>query len=225
MPIRSSASSRWAFLERLGAENLDEFVEQFARERGEIVYEVQRILDLVRDAGGELAERGQLFRLHQPVLRLAQVVERGRQLSRARLHLVEQTYVLQRDHRLIGEGLDHLDLALGETPGSARDNMIAPSTPSFPQQGHAEQRTHIRRQRAHRDDIFGISEAIGNALDLAREQDPPAMVARPGTAGWLLRYWASALGMLRADRVAIAVHVAVANADRAGIAPQSWTAE
>ena len=54
-----------------------EFVEQFARERREIVDEVQRVLDLVGDAGGELAERGEFFRLHEPVLRLAQIVERG----------------------------------------------------------------------------------------------------------------------------------------------------
>ena len=29
-----------------------------------------------------------------------------------RLHLVEQPHVLDRDHRLVGEGLDELDLAL-----------------------------------------------------------------------------------------------------------------
>ena len=63
------------------------------------------------DAGGELAERGELLRLDQAVLRLAQVVERGGELLRARLHLVEQAHVLDRDDRLIGEGLDDLDLA------------------------------------------------------------------------------------------------------------------
>ena len=63
------------------------------------------------DAGGELAERGELFRLDQPVLRLAQIVERGGELPRARLHLVEQARVLDRDDRLIGEGLHDFDLA------------------------------------------------------------------------------------------------------------------
>ena len=34
----------------------------------------------------------------------------SRSSSRARLHLVEQPHVLDRDHRLVGEGLDQLDL-------------------------------------------------------------------------------------------------------------------
>ena len=35
-------------------------------------------------------------------------------LVRACLHLIEQAYVLDRDHRLIGEGGDQLDLFFGE---------------------------------------------------------------------------------------------------------------
>ena len=54
-----------------------QFVEQIDRQIGEIVDEVERVLDLVRDAGGELAERGHLLRLHQPVLGAAQIGERG----------------------------------------------------------------------------------------------------------------------------------------------------
>ena len=73
-------------VERRASQRLAQFVEQFARQRREIVDEVQRVLDLVGDAGGELAERGELFRLHQPVLRLAQIVERGGEFARARLH-------------------------------------------------------------------------------------------------------------------------------------------
>jgi hypothetical protein len=36
------------------------------------------------------------------------------ELARAHLHLVEQPHVFDRDHRLVGEGLDQLDLLLGE---------------------------------------------------------------------------------------------------------------
>ena len=36
------------------------------------------------------------------------------QLARARLHLVEQPHVLDRDHCLVGEGLDQRDLRIGE---------------------------------------------------------------------------------------------------------------
>jgi hypothetical protein len=46
--------------------------------------------------------------------------ERLGELARTRLHLVEQPYVLDRDHRLVGEGLDQLDLFLSErTHGAA----------------------------------------------------------------------------------------------------------
>ena len=42
-----------------------QLVEQLDREAGEVVDEVERVLDLVRDAGGQLAERGHLLGLDQ----------------------------------------------------------------------------------------------------------------------------------------------------------------
>jgi hypothetical protein len=42
-----------------------------------------------------------------------------RQFARARLHLVKQPHVLDRDHRLVGEGGGELDLLGGERPNSA----------------------------------------------------------------------------------------------------------
>ena len=56
-------------------EHVIQFVGQFRRQRREIIDEVERVLDLVRDAGGELAERGELLGLHQAILRGAKVVE------------------------------------------------------------------------------------------------------------------------------------------------------
>ena len=82
------------------------------------------------DAGGELAERGELFRLHEPVLRLAQVVERGGESLRARLHLVEQASVFDRDDGLVGEGLDDLDLAVEKAP-ARRASAQRPDDPVF----------------------------------------------------------------------------------------------
>ena len=38
------------------------------------------------------------------------LLQRLAQIARARLHLVEQPHVLDRDHRLVGEGRDQLDL-------------------------------------------------------------------------------------------------------------------
>ena len=44
------------------------------------------------------------------------LLQRLREIARARLHLVEQPHVLDRDHRLVGEGGDQLDLLIGERP-------------------------------------------------------------------------------------------------------------
>ena len=67
-----------------------QFVDQFAGDAREIVDEIERVLDLVRDAGGELTERGELFGLHQAVLCGAQVLQRFRQFAGAGLHIFEQ---------------------------------------------------------------------------------------------------------------------------------------
>ena len=43
---------------------LPQFVDQFDRDSREIVDEIERILDLVSDAGGQLTERGKLLGLN-----------------------------------------------------------------------------------------------------------------------------------------------------------------
>ena len=52
-----------------GLKSLLQFVNQFDRNCREVVDEIERILDLVCDSGGQLAKRGKLLRLHQAVLR------------------------------------------------------------------------------------------------------------------------------------------------------------
>src|SRR5262249_59215663 len=42
------------------------------------------------------------------------LLQRLGELARARLHLVEQPHVLDRDHRLVGEGGDEFDLSVAE---------------------------------------------------------------------------------------------------------------
>ena len=49
-----------------------------------------------------------------------------RQLARARLHLVEQAHVLDRDHGLVGEGRHELDLPVGEGPHIERVRDMTP---------------------------------------------------------------------------------------------------
>ena len=50
-------------------EQIVELVGQLRRERREIVDEVERILDFMCDARGQLTKRGKLFRLDKTVLR------------------------------------------------------------------------------------------------------------------------------------------------------------
>jgi hypothetical protein len=52
------------FVKRGRLEHIIELIGQFRRQRGEIINKIERVLDLVCDAGGELAERGQFFGLH-----------------------------------------------------------------------------------------------------------------------------------------------------------------
>ena len=58
-----------------------QLIDQLDRERGEIVHEVERVLDFMRDAGGELAERGELLRLDQTILCGAQILQRAGELG------------------------------------------------------------------------------------------------------------------------------------------------
>ena len=63
-----------------------QFINQFGGDPREIVDEIERVLDLVRDASGELTKRGQLLCLHQAVLRGSQILQRFRQFARAGFH-------------------------------------------------------------------------------------------------------------------------------------------
>ena len=80
-------------VERGRLQHIVQLIGQFGRKRREIVDEIERVLDLVRDAGGELAERGELFGLHQAILRGAQFFERLRQsLVRSRNSLSSRAF-------------------------------------------------------------------------------------------------------------------------------------
>ena len=84
-------------------DDLLQFVDQLGGKRGEVVDEIQRILDLVRDARCELAERGKLLGLDQAVLRGAQLGERAFEVVGARAQFGQEPCVLDGDHRLVAE--------------------------------------------------------------------------------------------------------------------------
>ena len=96
------------------SKRLPQFVDEFDRDGREIVDEIERVLDLVRDAGGQLPKRGELLGLDQAVLRGPQILQRLRQFARARFFRFEQPHILDCDRRLVGEGRYQLDLLIGE---------------------------------------------------------------------------------------------------------------
>ena len=108
-----------------------QFVDQLHGNAGEIVDEVERVLDLVGDASGELAQRSKLLGLHQAILSGAQIFERFRELARALLLGLEQADVLDGDRRLVGERRNQLDLLSVNGRTSVRVKVKTPTeTPS-----------------------------------------------------------------------------------------------
>ena len=51
-----------------------QFVDQLDRDTGEVIHEVERVLDLVGDARRQLTERGQFLRLDKTVLSGSQII-------------------------------------------------------------------------------------------------------------------------------------------------------
>ena len=68
----------------------------------------------MRDAGGELTERGELLRLDEAVLRGAEVLQRLRQFARTGLNAFEQAHVLDCNRGLVSERRCQLNLFIGE---------------------------------------------------------------------------------------------------------------
>ena len=93
-----------------------QLVDQLARDGREIVDKIERVFDLVSDAGGELTERGELLRLDEAVLRGAQILQRCGQLARTSLHAFEQTNILNRNRRLVSKCCNQLNLLVSEWP-------------------------------------------------------------------------------------------------------------
>jgi hypothetical protein len=91
-----------------------QFVDQFSRDAREVVDEIQRVLDLVCDPGGQLTERGKLLCLHKAVLCGPQILQRFCQLAGALLFSLEQPHVLDGDRRSIREPGDQFDLLVSE---------------------------------------------------------------------------------------------------------------
>ena len=109
------------------------------------------------------------------------------EFARARLHLLEQPGVLDRDHGLIGEGLQDFDLALREMARLQTRHDERAFDRVVSQQRHAEQGARLDRRgtaAARR-----IPRLRGDREWLRSRPDSitrPAIVPRPGVAGWSL---------------------------------------
>src|SRR5262245_55426943 len=104
------------------------FIEHHATEVG-LAY-ARRVLQHGLEYGLELARRTRDDAQHLRGRRL--LLQRLGQFTSAGLHLVEQPHVLNRDHRLIGVGLDKRDMLdierLGSSAGSSdrRNDLVIP---------------------------------------------------------------------------------------------------
>ena len=107
------------------------------------------------------------------------LLERFGQLLRARLHLVEQPHVLNRDDRLIREGRHQLDLLVRERPQRAARQDDHADRSSFPQQWNPEHAAEGRDFLKLGQFIFRIGEDIRNLNRFAFQKRPATDRAAP----------------------------------------------
>ena len=105
---------------------------------------------------------------------------RARELLR-RLHLLEQPRVLDGDHGLVGEGLDQLDLLVGERAGPRCDRRR--STPigvPFSQHRHSQHACGCRPSSP----MSRVSVILGSAQYVGDVNDRPVEHRAAGDARW-----------------------------------------
>src|ERR1700749_1119906 len=169
------------------------------------------------DARGKLAERGAFLRLEQSILRAAQIVDGLGELLGARLDLVEKPSVFDRDHSLVGESLQRLDLALRIEPRLAARKHDRAFDTLLAKKRHAEQCPRGIAERRNWNGVVFVLENIRDLFDLPGEN------RASGHSGSISRrrmvYEIAVDLILSVMRTAPLVtgELAVAYADRAGI--------
>ena len=131
----------------------------------------------MRDAGGELAERGKFLGLDQAVLRSAQFFQRARKLSRAGPKLLEQPYVLDGDRRLVGKGSDQFDLLVGERPHLGAGQREYADRHTIAHHRHAQHGAEFTDPLRLGESIVGIRHYVRNMDDDPLEQGASDRVA------------------------------------------------
>ena len=104
------------------------------------------------------------------------LLQRLGQLAVARLHLLEQAGVLDRDHRLVGEGLQQLDLLVAERPhlGAAYDERAdAPRPPaSAARRESSDGPTSAHRRPAGNSSAVGLRSCTWTGSAIRRRPGP-----------------------------------------------------
>src|SRR5262249_15473583 len=95
------------------------------------------------------------------------LLQRLRKLARACLHLIEQPHVLDRDHRLVGEGCYQLDLLFGKGLYSLAPESDHADRHILPQERHAQRSSSLSEAGRFRYGVFWVG---GYVLDV----DDPA---------------------------------------------------
>lgn len=119
----------------------------------------------MRDARGELSERGELLGLHQPVLRRPQLLQRFRQFARTRLDTLEQTNVFDGNGGLIGERRGEFDLLVGKRPHLGTRHDDDADRLAFAQHRDADDGTEITQPLCLVEGVVGVRLDVGNVND------------------------------------------------------------
>jgi len=99
-------------------------------------------------------------------------LQRLRQIARARLHLVEQPHVLDRDDGLVGKGLHEFDLALGEGPRLRAHQREDAFEFAVAQQRHAHAGAIVPDDLATVIVVFLVLRNVGYQHDSAQQARP-----------------------------------------------------
>ena len=111
------------------------------------------------------------------------VLARLGKLAALVLDFVEQPHVLDRDHGLVGEGLDQLDLLLGEHPHVLAGQGEDADGNAFAHQRNAQHRSITAELLRFRPGVFRILQHVGNVYRLRFQAVRPINVLRPGANG------------------------------------------
>src|SRR5262245_27641378 len=169
-----------------------QFIDQFGRDTREIVDEIERVLDLVRDTGSELAKQGEFLGLHKAILRCAQFLQGLCQFARTSLNLVEQSRVFDSDYRLVGKSRNEFDLLFSECTRSSPAEYDHADRCSFAQQRDSENRAQVANVSGVSKLVFGIVLNIydmdGFAVKNRSSGDRPACQLNPMSSHELVKF-------------------------------------